>query len=184
MTEARIYRPTHRKQRIAFQGKLIGCTDTSFAMLVDATTLGGMKVTETTVRTLSDERYPDPNSPGLNLRQLVDVSNKLRVTFIDRTGHSPTQVRKDLDDERRLVVQLWYAAIGGTNIGHAVHVQCRREENGKWRWLINDPMKTAPQWIDEHTMLEAMKEFAERTGLNTGLRYGASRQVQRIAVGY
>lgn len=173
---ARIYRPRHQRQRTLYNGKLIGCTETSFAMGVDATTFGGCRVTESICRKLSGEWPPDPNSPGLNIPQLVTIARKLHVPFVDASGGDKDAVKAALDANQRIVAQIWYARIGGTNIGHALLLQARRRRPGGiegYEWLVNDPMKTAEQWIDQERVIVAMNDFAIRTGVpGDGLRWG------------
>lgn len=180
----RVYRPRHQQQKLRLtypdgRSVLIGCTDTSFAMFADATTMGGLKITEAQVRYMSGEATPDPQSPGLNIPQLVKVAKKLHIVFLDRTGMGENTVRGYLTNNQKVVAQLWYAGIGGTNIGHAVLLQALGH-NGKI--LLNDPMKTAPEWVDDDRVFDAMKEFARRTKLTSGLRLGVGRKVQKIAV--
>jgi hypothetical protein len=149
------------------------------AMFADATTMGGLKVTEAQVRYLSGEAVPDPSSPGLNLPQLVAVSKKLHISLQNRTGSGGDTVKAYVEKNQKVIAQLWYAGIGGTPIGHAVLLQALRD--GKF--LMNDPMKTAAEWRDADQVISAMKEFATRTGLNTGLRFAVGRQVQKMGVG-
>ena len=151
----RIYRPHAIRQALRFDGHLIGCTDTCLAMLTDAATVGGVRVSERTVRGLSDETQPDPKSPGLNLTQLVDVAHKLRIQLTDRTGMTRSVLAHDLTSGRRVIVQLWYAGIGGTAIGHAVYLNQRRKHLGHWQVLMYDPMKSRPRWIAEKRVMDA-----------------------------
>jgi hypothetical protein len=181
---ARIYRPAHQQQKRTFNGKLIGCTETSFAMFVDAVTFGGCIVSESHVRSLSNEPVPNPASPGLNIDQIDDVAKKLRVEYNDATGTAWTTLVKWLDQNRRIHAQLWYADIGGTNIGHAILIQARRTRSGKREMLINDPMKKAEQWIAESKVKTAMDRFGTMTGVpGLGLRFAYSKRLPYVAAG-
>lgn len=66
----------------------VNCSAYSLAMGIDAVSLGAVYVTGREVRAYSSEPVPDPHSPGLNLRQLVEVSRLFRVVFMDYTGNS------------------------------------------------------------------------------------------------
>lgn len=160
------------RQTLRFDGVLIGCTDTSFAMGVDHSTLGAMIVTEKQVRGLSTEKNPDPKSPGLNLDQLEGVAARLRIDFTNRSGDHWPALIAELDDNAAVVAQLWYGAIGGGNIGHAFYL--RSHLNGRVTGV--DPVKGVYRsWTDAQVQ-HAMKVFADRTGLADGLRWGAFRR--------
>lgn len=160
-------------------GKLIGCTDTSFAMLVDATTTGGMTVTERIVRALSNEPLSnlDPLSPGLNLGQIDAVARKLRVEFDVRTGDGWAAIEAASNENRPILAQLWYADLGGSAIGHAVYLEQLRIRNGKQYARIVDPMKGAYEFVEAAKLRTAMKSFATRAGLQQGLLWGSGRSV-------
>lgn len=169
------YRPTALKQKLRFEGVLIGCTDTVFAMLVDATTLGGCRVTEAQVRNLSDESHPDPNSPGLNLAQLEVVARKLHVAFKSRKGSNRAELLDSLSINKRVLAQLWYAGIGGTNIGHAIYIE--RQTAGNMLDIV-DPIKGKRETMPQHRVFEAMETFARKNGLASGLFWGETRATQ------
>lgn len=179
--DALIYRPTHQQQKLRLNGVLIGCTDTSTAMYADAVTMGGVKITEAIVRQMSNERLPDPASPGLNIPQCIAVMKQFHIAMTDRTSYGPETFQSLVSDNRKQLAQLWYSAIGGTPIGHAVLVQYRELRHGQWFDLINDPMRTAAVWMEEDRVLAGMKEFAMRSGLASGLRFATSRKVQKMA---
>lgn len=177
MAGRRRYHPKGQKQTLRYAGKLIGCTDTAFAVGVDGATLGAVMVTEAEVRRLSDETRPDPESPGLNLTQLRDVARKLRVDFAPMTGATWAQLVDTLDHNGLVVAQLWYDLIGGTNIGHAVLLQQKRA--GKLR--VMDPMKGTWAWLEADDVLAAMRKFARMTGVPEGLRWGSFRNAPWIS---
>lgn len=178
MASRKRYSPKPLQQTLSFEGKLIGCTDTAFAMCVDAETIGGVRVSEATVRGLSDEAHPDPNSPGLNLDQLEDVARKLHVGFTSQKGKGWAALVESLMTNHRLVAQLWYADLGGSKIGHAVYV----EQLLSGKALIVDPMKGKPQWVPSATLRKAMLSFAVRAGVKGGgLFYGQTDRTPWIA---
>lgn len=186
MTTARIYRPRHQQQKLKVNGKLYGCSDTSLAMLVDASTFGGCRVTEGIVRSLSSEPKPDPKSPGLNIRQLVEVARKLHVPFVDKSGETLADMKRYLGENRRIVAQLWYADIGHGAFGHAIHIQAWRVRPGGiagGEFLINDPLKTKEQWMQDDKVLAGMNHFGDMTGVpGKGTRFGVGRVLPFIAV--
>ena len=176
-TVAAIYRPAHIRQRTRYNGHLIGCTETSLAMYADAVTFGGLITTETECRALSGEWPPDPSSPGLNLSQIDRVAAKLRIDFTNGSGGTWADVAAYLseDQNRRVIAQIWYAAIGGTAIGHALLLQGIRSYQGRPQLLGNDPMKTVEEWWPPERIQAAMEAFGKRTGMAPGqLRFGYS----------
>lgn len=171
------YRPAARRQTLRFAGKLIGCTDTVFAMGVDAATVGALFITEAQVRAMSDEASPDPSSPGLNLGQLDKIAGKLRVEFTPRRGDPWSELVTELDRNAAVVAQLWYADIGGTPIGHAIYLQ--RVASGRAYGV--DPMKGVYGSWAVNDVLRGMRHFADRAGLSTGLLWGAFRPAPWLA---
>lgn len=183
MTTATIYRCRSQKQRATFQGKLIGCTETAFAMLVDSQSFGGCLVNEAIVRSLSGEAQPDPASPGLNQKQLVAVARQLHVPYWNASGQTFDDVQRALDANERVVAQLWYAEVGGTPIGHAFYLERRRTRRGVAQIAAVDPMLGKRAWYLESDIRRAMTIFGQKAGLPAGgLLYGHSRPIQYMAV--
>ena len=184
---ARIYRPKHIQQKLKVNSKLIGCSDTSLAVYVDAVTFGGCLVTEAQVRALSSEPIPDPKSPGLNIPQLVAVAKKLHVVLADRSGETLADMRRYLSENRRIVAQLWAADIGGPAVGHAIHIQALRARPGGiagFEFLINDPLKKTAQWIQDDKVFRAMNRFGDMTGVpGKGTRFAVSKKLKYVAYG-
>lgn len=187
---AKMYRPTHIRQRLTLNGVLIGCTDTSFAMFADATTLGGTILTERDVRNMSDERLPDPSSPGLNLPQLVRVASQLHIRLINRSGLGPDSLRDYLDHNQKVIAQLAYGSIAlgykcqSGSFGHAMLLQTRAKLDsfgGAYGILANDPLCDGPKWYREDDIIGAMRDFAQQSGLATGLRMAVGRRVPMLA---
>jgi hypothetical protein len=168
------YYGTPQQQQTRFQGQLIGCTETSFATGLDDVTFGAIIVDERTCRKLSGETPPDPASPGLNQGQLVKIANQLHVDYTSHVGATRAIVKTLLDNNQRVVAQLWYAGVGGGNIGHAWLLERRKFRQGSWQLKVVDPMPGERFWIAEHRVYEAMESFAERSGLEpVGLYFGA-----------
>lgn len=178
------YTPPSLRQRLTYQGKLIGCTETSFAMAARAQALGGLKVTELLCRSLSGEWPPDPSSPGLNQDQLEAVARRLHMPYSDGTGGTWADVAQKLREDRKLVVQLWYADIGGTPIGHALYLDVIRTTRDGVEVGGVDPMVGRRKWYRAADVRRAMETFGRRTGLPAGqVRYGFTREVPLMAVG-
>lgn len=183
MTTATIYRCRSQRQRATFQGHLIGCTETAFAMLVDSQSFGGCLVNEAIVRSLSGEAVPDPESPGLNQTQLVKVARQLHIPYWNATGQTWDDVLRALDANERIVAQLWYAEVGGNAIGHAFYLERRRVRRGVHQVAAVDPMKGRREWYLESDIRRAMEVFGRKAGQAAGgLLYGHSRPIQFMAV--
>jgi len=180
-----IYKTPSLKQRITFQGSLIGCTDTCFAMAGNAQAIGGIKLTEALVRSLSNERFPNPASPGLNQDQLVDVARKLHFPYSKGNGNPFTSVITRIEEGRRVVAQLWYADIGGSNIGHAIFLESRRKDStGTWVLGGVDPIKGRREWFKQSQVEHAMEHFGRMNGLGSGGTFhGYTRIVPLLAQG-
>lgn len=178
-----LYKTPSLRQRLVFGGVLIGCTDTSFAMAANAQACGGLAITETIVRSLSGEQNPDPASPGLNQSQLVRVARALHVAYTNASGDDWASLVSRIDAGRRIVAQLWYADIGGSNIGHAIFIESRRTYRGVAQVGGVDPIKGRRAWYRASDVRHAMEHFGSMGGLPAGgLYYGYTRPVQLVAV--
>jgi hypothetical protein len=171
------YHAKPRKQHLTFNGKLIGCTDTVAAMLVDAATLGGCLVTEADIRDLSNETHPDPASPGLNLGQIKAVMVKLHIGFTARIGGTRAEWANALTSNHRILLQIWYSGIGGTDIGHAVY--CEQVSGDRVR--IVDPMKGIYSWVLRADLWHAAEMFAQKAGVQSGMMWGETRRTPFIS---
>ena len=183
---ARIYRPVHLKQHLTLNGKLYGCTDTSTAMFADAVTLGGVRITEAGVRKLSSEPVPDPASPGLSLPQAIAVLWKLRITATDRTGQTFDQMRKALQEDRRVILQhdMYYLNDGCSHghVGHAMLLQAERSVKGRTMILGDNPMCGTAKWYPLSVIRHAAEAFGDQTNVpGAGIRFAVSRIVPRMA---
>jgi hypothetical protein len=182
---ARIYRPAHLKQKLRYNGKLIGCTETATAMFADAVTFGGLHTTERECRILSGEWPPSPTSPGLNLGQVEAIAGKLRIDFDNRSGESWADVMRYLGeaDNRRVIAQLWAADIGGPAVDHAILLQAIRQYQGRDQLLGNDPLRSAEKWYEVADVRKAMETFADRHGDPARLWFGIGRKLAYVAEG-
>jgi hypothetical protein len=107
----------------------VNCTAYAAAMAADFDTCGKVYMTGQRVRALSDERTPDPRSPGLNLAQVddalrrmgVDLDTRYRLpwdTFAARINAGQGAV---LQINTRPLLSTPYRATAGA-IGHAIFV--------------------------------------------------------------
>lgn len=188
MTTAARYRPTHIRQRLTLNGKLYGCTDTVTAILADAATIGGTRITEAGVRKMSSEPVPDPASPGLNIPQAIAVLWKLRILATDKTGETWDDLLHYLDQGRYVMLQhdLYYLGDGGGHVGHNMLLQTRRRlasANGAMRIFADNPAISTAKWYEPARVRQAAEAFADQTHVpGSGLRFAVSRIVPRIAV--
>lgn len=176
---ARIYRPTHVQQTRRFQDKLIGCTETSFTIFADGTTIGGVILSERKVRGLSGEEPPDPASPGLNLFQMDKVAAGLGIEFTNRSlkGDTWSDVIAKLDEDRLVQASVW------VGVDHSIVLQARRKRPGPpagFEILCNDPLDTAEKWVDEDVIHAQMREFRQRNG-GDGLWFAYGRIRPKVA---
>lgn len=182
---ARIYRPHHIQQKRTLAGKLIGCTETVFAMLVDAVTFGGIRLSERNVRDLSNEPNPDPASPGLNLTQMSAIAIKIHMPgYVNRTNKGDTwaDVRARLNENRRVQASI---LIPGTQTNHSILLQAVRARPGGVAGeevLINNPLDTKERWVTDDWVANAMKAFQNKNG-GSGLWYAYSKKLKYYAVG-
>ena len=167
-TTRKRYRPRAKLQRLRFDGVLIGCTDTCFAIGADAATAGGLSVNEAQVRALSNEAHPDPASPGLNLAQLVGVARKLHVGFYNRTGESFAQLDHYLDTCAAVVAQVDDPAFAA--VPHAIYLH--QHVAGTYRGV--NPLDGKWHTWPEHDVQRGMVSFA-RAHIPVGVYFGSFR---------
>lgn len=124
-----------RYQQIALGGETgkYDCTAWSAALYTDAHTSGAVKLTGRQIRLASDEKVPDPKSPGLNLDQVDAAVWKLTSAQVDPDTHRGITIA---EAQSRIVagewaeLQVWRgslvnAGFGGGNSfigGHAITV--------------------------------------------------------------
>ena len=177
---ARIFRAPGQKQKTIFDGKLIGCTETSFAVGCGDTSNNALRVTESICRKLSGEWPPDPASPGLRQAQLVTIAGKLHIPYKNATGKTWEQLIVLSNENRRLVIQLWYSDVGGSNIGHAFLSEAIRSDE----MLCMDPITGKRKWYKLSAIKKAMRTLAIKNGgTGTGLYFGYFQKCKYVASG-
>jgi hypothetical protein len=178
---ARIHRPRHQRQKRTLGGKLIGCTETVFAMFADAVTLGGVRLSEGRVRLMSNEPVPDPGSPGLNLGQMDAVAAKLGIGYANRTGKGDSwaDIVARLNENRRVQVSVW---IGVNHSELLQAVRARPGAPGGFEVLKNDPLKGKAEWVVDDTIRAQAQAFVTHNGGN-GLWYAYSSKLPFVAAG-
>jgi len=178
----------HMTQRVATDPYWrVGCTPYSAAMLINDATLGGLfGVTGQNVRRWSDEPIPDSGSPGLNIKQIVNVArDRYKVNLADRTGNDWNALLHELARGRRILAQVEYASLGkyrlgqpGGDFAHAI-VLVSPTPNAL---VVSDPLYSTTQIIPKSVVADAMADFAQTTGHARGyLWWCMSRPIPRIA---
>jgi hypothetical protein len=165
------------------------CTAYAAARAIDAATLGGLKIDGETIRALSNEPVPNPDSPGLNIAQVVAVSKKLRVPLYDRTNNVTEgwdAVVKYLDlvgPGRRVLAQIdhdvWREKCqpGGSFL-HALTLDALRRKDGVMQVLGSDPLCTGLMWYNAGNVRDAMAAF---TGNVNNLSFAVTREIPLVA---
>lgn len=82
----------------------VNCSAYAAAMAWDGATHGGFLISGAQVRAASNEPNPDPQSPGLNILQLVTVGNKFHVALANKTHQSFQQAINDLSKRNEYIV--------------------------------------------------------------------------------
>lgn len=167
-----IYKPAHQYQLKPGSAPTGGvdCTAYATAVAIDRATLGGTLVTGKQVRQASDEPRPDPDSPGLNLPQVIQVAAKWHVELFDRRGAPWSAVMEALREGRGVVLQGDGAAFLGTPFvcqpgfrgGHAIFLN---HVTGDGDLYENDPLCRKPN----ANLTEAVaRDYAERLAKQQG----------------
>lgn len=176
--KAEVYLGPPIKQKLRHKNKLIGCTETSFAVVVNDATFGGCVVTELDVRKLSGE-WPiadDNDSPGLNQDQLERAARALHIEYTNMTGESFATLRKAIVyGNRKCVIQLddpLFAAVP-----HAVAAE---RVDGK-EWLVMNPLTGKRSWVNEADVKRGMERLASDEGIQ-GLFWGQTKTLPKKAV--
>ena len=113
-----IYKPAHQYQLKPGSAPTGGfdCTAYATAMAIDRASMGGVRVTGKQVRQASSEPIPDPDSPGLNLPQVIAVAAKWHVELFDRRGAPWSAVIEALSEGRGVILQGDADQFIGTNV--------------------------------------------------------------------
>ncbi len=178
-----IYKPRHQYQLGPGSGPTGGydCTAYAAAVAIDRATMGGIQVTGRQVRLASDEPYPDPHSPGLNLVQVGVVAAKWHVDLINRGGAPWSAVMAMLKAGRGVVLQGDYDQIPAGFSGqlsfkgdHAVYIN-HVTGDGDLYWL--DPLRKTGAIEIPETVARA---YAEKLGRTWGIYPGVGVAMTRI----
>ena len=178
----------HMTQRVASDPHWrVNCTAYCAAMLINDTTLGGLfGVTGENVRRFSDEPTPDTGSPGLNIKQIINVAYaKYRVNIADRTGNNWDTLMHELARGRRILAQIEYASLGqyrlgqpGGDFAHAVCLVLATPNAIR----MSEPLYNKTQDVPKSVVADAMADFAQTTGhARNYLWWAMTRPIPRIA---
>ena len=183
-----IYKPLHQAQLAPGTGPTgkFDCTAYSAAMAIDRATLGGTLVTGRAVRLASNEPYPDPDSPGLNLQQIVQVAGRWHVDIYNRMRAPWSSVMSMLREGRGIILQGDYDQIPKEFSGqlsfkgdHAVYVN-HVSGDGDLYWM--DPLRKAgPIEIPADIARKYAEKLARKWGLYPGLAFATTRITPTIA---
>jgi len=159
------------------------CSAYSAAMLINDATLGGLLgITGRYVREHSSEPIPDPQSPGLNIQQIIGVSNRLRVQITDKTGRPWSELVAALEEGRRVGLQLDYGELPGASkcqargdFGHMIVIAKVREDGVGMPG--SDPLCSGVRVYRASELRHAAEVFARATGINSGVRWCTTRRI-------
>lgn len=184
-----IYHPDHQYQLGPGSGPTGGfdCTCYAASMAIDRGTMGGTIVTGRQVRLASDEPYPDPHSPGLNLPQVQAVAGKWHVDLINRGGAPWSSVMGMLKQGRGVVLQGDYDQIPAGYSGqlsfrgdHAVYVN-HVTGDGDLYWM--DPLrKSGAIEIPASIARSYAEKLAKKWGIYPGVAVAMTRITPNLAV--
>ena len=182
------YKPQHQWQLGSGSGPTGGvdCTAYAAAVASDRATLGGTKVTGRQVRLASNEPYPDPQSPGLNLPQVINVAFKWHVDLEQRSGAPWKSLLAALKAQRGVILQGDYDQIPAGFSGqlsfkgdHAVYIN-HISGDGDLYWM--DPLRRAgPIEIPAAVAKAYAEKLARKWGLYPGLAFATTRITPTIA---
>jgi hypothetical protein len=178
----------HMTQRVAADPHWrVNCTAYAAAMLINDTTLGGLfGVTGENVRRWSDEPIPDSGSPGLNIKQIVNVArDRFKVNIADRTGNDWNALMHELSRGRRILAQIEYRSLGDYRLGqpggdfpHALTLVLPTPNTIR----LSDPLYSKTQDVPRSVVADAMADFAQTTGHARGyLWWAMTRPIPRTA---
>jgi hypothetical protein len=156
-------------------------------MLTNDATLGGIfGVTGSRFRQYSNEPIPAPSSPGLNIKQVIDVArDRFRVNLADRTGNDWDTLMHELARGRRILAQIEYASLGKYRLGqpsgdfpHAICLILATPNAIR----LSDPLYSKSQDVPKTVVADAMADFAQTTGhARNYLWWAMTRPIPRIA---
>jgi hypothetical protein len=155
-------------------------------MAIDRATMGGVLVTGRQVRLASDEPYPDPHSPGLNLRQIDAVAGKWHVDIANRTGAPWSAALGMLQNGRGIVLQgdadqlpLEFNGQVGFRGDHAVYINHISGDGDLY--LMNPLVKTGAIECPQKYLRAYAEKLARRAGIYPGLFVAMTRITPNLA---
>lgn len=167
-----IYKPRHQYQLRPGSAPTGGydCTAYAAAMAIDRHTMGGVRVTGRQVRLASNEPTPDPDSPGLNIPQIIQVAATWHVELIDRRGAPWSAVLTALREGRGVILQGDAEEFLGTPFvcqtgfrgDHAIYLN---HETGDGDLYHMDPLCRRPNANMEPVIA---RRYAEKLARNAG----------------
>ena len=184
-----IYKPRFQYQLAPGSAPTGGydCTAYSAAMSIDRATMGGVVVTGRQVRLASDEPYPDPHSPGLNLRQVEAVANRWHVELDNRTGAPWSAVIGMLQNGRGVILQgdadqlpLQYNGQVGFKGDHAVYINHVSGDGDLY--LMNPLVKAGAIECPQQYLRAYAEKLAKSAGIFPGLFVAMTRITPNLAV--
>ena len=183
-----IYHPKHQWQLGPNAAPTGGwdCTAYSAAMALDRATMGGTTATGRQVRLASDEPYPDPRSPGLNLAQVIVVAAKWHVDLVNRRGAPWSAVMAMLREGRGVVLQGDYdqipAGFSGQLSFKGDHALFVNHITGDGDLYDMDPLRKAGAIEIPEKVARAYAEKLARTwGIYPGLAVAMTRVTLNLA---
>jgi hypothetical protein len=179
-----VYKPRHQKQLTPGDpwGKF-NCTAYSAAMAFDRETMGGVDVTGKQVRAASSEAYPDPNSPGLNLTQIINVGYRWHIHLESRRGIPWSSFIAQLKAGRGAILQGDYDQMGEWSSqasfkgDHAIYVN---HVSGDGDLYTYDPLAAAAREIPASVLRRYGEKFATKVG-TSGVICALTRQTPTLA---
>jgi hypothetical protein len=179
----------HMTQRVPSDPHwMYNCQAYCGAMLIHDATLGGVMVTGRIIRALSSEPKPDPNSPGLNLTQIIDVARSLYIPLDNRTGENWGAIEDALLQGRRVSLSVDYDEMGkyqaqkaGTFDHQLVLIRPASEKD---HTRASDPLASQSRVYPNDVLQQAARSLARRTGVSKGLRWACTRPVPLTATDF
>lgn len=183
-----IYKPDHQYQLGpgSYPTGGFDCTAYACGMALDRATLGGTHATGRQVRLASSEPYPDKESPGLNLNQVINVAFKWHVDLTSRYGAPWGSLVSALKSGRGLILQGDYDQIPAEFSGqlsfkgdHAVFVN-HVSGDGDLYWL--DPLREkGAVEIPAIVARRYGEKLAKKWGIYPGLAFCTTRITPNVS---
>lgn len=151
-----------------------GCTWTSVANGVDASTGGRLRPTPDQVHAMvPNAEETSPTTPGWSIPDAVKAARRLGVELVDRSGDGWGAALLQLEAGHYLLLQgdsdVFTGGCSGEFDGpHAIGIHPRhKDEDGERWWWINDPICQTGRWERE----SVLRAYAEK--LSAGIRFAS-----------